>query len=375
VVQQFLAILFGLENTAVFLLEEGGVLRGQAAGAQDRRFADLAIRLAPERSLLSDAVSQREILDSFLYLSIKRKLNVIDRQLIRLCGRSGLLALPMVARNQAVGVVTAGIDLATLESIQPFLPLLALFMIEAAELVLRQREEEESHQLAVAEGQAQLESSLRKVRHEASNPLGVVANYLHILGTKLGSDSPLQSELGILKEEIERVGTILDRLTEQVATAAPVSDTLDANDTIARLHSILMPALLAPRGIEAELDLDPALPPVRGGRDELRQVFVNLVKNAAEAMPEGGRLTVTTRADLLNERGRYVELRVRDTGPGLPEAVRGELFRPVASKKGGGHAGLGLSITAQLVRELRGTIQCRTGAEGTEFIVLLPAQN
>jgi signal transduction histidine kinase len=108
-------------------------------------------------------------------------------------------------------------------------------------------------------------------------------------------------------------------------------------------------------------------------RDTLRQILLNLLKNSVEAMPDGGQLQIATATTVLDDKGRCIEISIRDNGPGLPDEVRERLFRPVFTKKGGTHAGLGLSITSQLVRELRGLIHCRTGPDGTEFVVLLPS--
>ena len=75
---------------------------------------------------------------------------------------------------------------------------------------------------------------------------------------------------------------------------------------------------------------------------------------------------------LVHFQGRLVRVRVRDDGPGLPPAVRDSLFQPVTSPKGQGHEGLGLAISAQIVRRLGGRLECRSDLSGTEFDIYLP---
>ena len=110
-------------------------------------------------------------------------------------------------------------------------------------------------------------------------------------------------------------------------------------------------------------------------RNRLKQVLLNLIKNAAEAMALQGReLTVAT-SDVTKENGMHnVKISVSDNGPGIPEAVLARLFRPVTSTKGEGHAGLGLSIVHELITGMGGSITAESNADsGTCFNILLPA--
>ena len=102
-------------------------------------------------------------------------------------------------------------------------------------------------------------------------------------------------------------------------------------------------------------------------------MLTNLVKNAAEAVTEVGRIEVATRG-LVNFNGKnFVEIVVRDNGPGIPDDVQAKLFTPVESTKGGSHAGLGLTIVKNLVDGMGGYISCRSSAtDGTRFEILIP---
>ena len=112
---------------------------------------------------------------------------------------------------------------------------------------------------------------------------------------------------------------------------------------------------------------------IAGDADMLKQILVNLVKNAVEAMPQGGRIEISNRGHVNRERQLYLELVVADTGPGLSPELLANLFAPVASSKDGAHHGLGLSIVHSLVKKMQGLIACRSGKAGTSFEILLPA--
>ncbi|MDP2265775.1 MAG: ATP-binding protein, partial [Thiobacillus sp.] len=118
-------------------------------------------------------------------------------------------------------------------------------------------------------------------------------------------------------------------------------------------------------------DLNPEVPPLPLQKDLLKQVLFNLAKNAVEAMHGGGHLKFSTRMIQANGQ-RQIEIEVADTGPGLPAKVVSHLFEPVASEKGGDHAGLGLSISRSLVERMNGQLSCTTTPQGTFFLIHLP---
>ena len=117
-------------------------------------------------------------------------------------------------------------------------------------------------------------------------------------------------------------------------------------------------------------------------RNKLKQVCINLIQNAGEAMSRGGNLYISTRCpsnnleikskpNALSDMGD-VEITIRDNGPGIPDPFKSRLFEPFITSKGAGHAGLGLSIVYSTVKALEGTITCNSDHIGTSFIVVLP---
>ncbi|RLB76837.1 MAG: histidine kinase, partial [Deltaproteobacteria bacterium] len=105
----------------------------------------------------------------------------------------------------------------------------------------------------------------------------------------------------------------------------------------------------------------------------VKQVLVNLLKNAAEAAGEGGAVQIVTRDGYSADRGKHVEIIVRDNGPGIDPELQEKLFQPVVSSKGANHAGVGLTIVKGMVDDLGGWISCHSSAtSGTSFNLQLP---
>lgn len=216
---------------------------------------------------------------------------------------------------------------------------------------------------------------VRKAVHEASNPLTIIRNYVNLLSTKFAKDNDTQRDLAIIGGEIERVAAILQGLGLQRNAAAEAETNpgtwVDVNQVISELVRMSLDTLFLPNKVNVQIDLDPGMGSIVTQRDQLKQVLLNLAKNAVEAMPRGGKLSfATARAE---HGGRECAvIAVHDTGPGLPERVREQLFLPASSTKGGEHAGLGLYISQNLVKSMGGEIECDSSPGGSTFRIYLP---
>jgi signal transduction histidine kinase len=121
--------------------------------------------------------------------------------------------------------------------------------------------------------------------------------------------------------------------------------------------------------------MDEELPPIVTRANALKQVIINLIKNAVEAMGEAGTLTVKTEDYVYLSDKEYIEISIADSGPGIPPHILVHLFEPVTSTKGKGHSGLGLSIVNNLIKEMEGLISCRSNHKsGTSFHIYLPRE-
>ena len=385
VVMQGLRVLFDVHSVLFFLYDqERDVLVGKGAegSGQYLLIKELVIPVQGKRSLLARSLSQRTPLDSFGHLT-EVALSIIDDQIIRLMGKEGMLCLPMVAHKQFVGVIALGMDEVQVSNLSNEINFLTMFISQVALAVDAENVRQTQARSIQSERLIASSAVARKVAHEVSNPLGIIKNYLKILGLKLGEDSPAQEEIGIINEEIDRVSTIVRVLSDFSEPGVQQKELVDINTLISDLIKITHESLLLQSGIKAHLNLEPSLPSVMTDKNGLKQVFINLIKNAVEAMPEGGNLYINTRhasngpgnklkRDAKGDR-EYVEVTIRDDGPGIPDSVKSRLFEPFVSSKGEGHAGLGLSIAYSIIRELNGTMTCESSeTRGTTFRILLP---
>jgi two-component system NtrC family sensor kinase len=202
------------------------------------------------------------------------------------------------------------------------------------------------------------------IAHEINNPIAVMQGNLDLIREALGVHAlPLKPELRLLDEQIERMRLIVTQLLQYARPTeyAGYVETLDLNRTV---HDclVLVAHLLAQTRIEVVRDLQ-ATQRVGLNRQELQQVIINLLINAIQAMPKGGRLHLRTQ-DWADEHGaRGALLQVQDSGPGLAPGVAERLFRPFFTTKNDGN-GLGLWISLGLVERYGGSIGATNREDG-----------
>ena len=291
--------------------------------------------------------------------------SITDRQILRLLKTENAYVFPLQSNSKITGVLTVGIAAAEPDAVEKKLPFIRLLVNELAK----------THKRIISSQRREAGISLpefRKIAHEVSNPLTIIKNYLYILGKKIDQDHPAQEELSFINEEIERAGNILLRAKDPDRFTQKTSKLIDINKLITTLDGVLQQSLYRTNTIESNVKLDPGVPQLRVSGDKLKQVLINLIKNAVEAMENGGRIDISTRDHFFQNGLEYVEISLKDNGSGIPEEILKNLFKPVTSTKEG-HSGLGLSIVRNLVSELAGTISCYSNPEfGTEFKILLP---
>lgn len=213
--------------------------------------------------------------------------------------------------------------------------------------------------------------------HEVKNPLSGIKGAAQLLAqTVAGSDRDLTQ---LICDESDRICSLVDRMG--VFEQAAPSERRSVNIHQVLGHVKLLAENGFARGIVIEEFYDPSLPDVDGDRDQLVQVLINLVKNAAEAVsPDGGRITLETkyqhglRVQSLGKQGRTalpVMVCVKDNGEGIAEAVMDTLFEPFVSYKSKGN-GLGLALVNKIIRDHGGAIDCESGNEGASFRIFLP---
>lgn len=216
-----------------------------------------------------------------------------------------------------------------------------------------------------AERFAAIGEAAARLSHEIKNPLMLMGGFANQVRRHLPEGEADAEKLGIIEAEAKRLETLLNEVRDFTRPQPPQIEPRDLNATVTESLALMADALEA-RGIAVERRLDANLPPIPHDAARIKQVLLNLVKNAAEAMESGGRLTVTTAAD----DGRAL-VTVADTGGGIPEAVRDRMFYPFCTTKESG-TGLGLAVCQRIVEDHHGDIRFTTSPSGTAFTVELP---
>jgi len=209
--------------------------------------------------------------------------------------------------------------------------------------------------------------------HEIRNPLGVIKGSAEMLQQKLGESNPLAGELaGYISIETNRLSALVTRFLD---FARPLHAELTPQDITSVLdramHDVAMTHKEEGASVRVERQYQQNLPLVPLDESLSEQAFVNLIQNAYDAMSGGGGTlrVLAARAKSANQAG--VEVRIEDTGPGIPDELREQIFNPfVTTKKTG--VGLGLSIVSRIIDGHHGSIRLESGLKGAGFVMFFP---
>jgi len=222
---------------------------------------------------------------------------------------------------------------------------------------------------------AALGALVSEIVHEIRNPLVSVKTFLQLLPERL-DDPAFHGEFrSLVAGEVSRMERMLDDLLRharprskpELGEGSRVADVIDT--TLA-----LLTYRCRERGIEVETEIRPDLPELGLAEDALRQLLLNLMLNASEATPSGGRIRL--RADWSPNEANHLEIRIDDEGPGLDTALGDRIFEPFWTTRSEGAGGLGLAICKRIVDEAGGTIEATNRKKGgASFRVELPIAN
>jgi len=209
------------------------------------------------------------------------------------------------------------------------------------------------------------------VAHTIRNPLTSVKMRLFSMERSLALSPAQREDFEVISEEIRHIDTIVRNFLEFSRPPKLKIQPVSLSDVVDSAIQLLRHRIES-YGVEVELIRQRRLLPIGGDPEQLKEVFVNLMINACEAMTGGGRIVLREEEGVAEPLGHVVVVRVSDNGPGILEGLLEKIFQPFFSSKEEG-TGLGLSIAARIIEDHHGWITVRSReSKGTTFIITLP---
>jgi signal transduction histidine kinase len=288
-------------------------------------------------------------------------------------GLVSLLSVPMIVLDTAIGALNvytstpyrfSNPDIKTLSALAN----LAAVAIENARLHEKVVDVEE--QLRRNERLSTLGLLAAEVAHEIRNPLTVMKMLFHSLDLKFPADDPRRRDAEIMSEKMDHLNKIVDHLLGYARSTEPTFELVDVNELLEDVL-LLTRQKLHHQKVNLVREFGERLPIIRADRGQIEQACLNLILNAVDAMPEGGKLTVSTTGQ--SEPLTVVVLSFTDTGTGMAPEKQKQIFEPFLTTKSQG-TGLGLAIVQKIVEAHQGKIEVESAPKkGTTFRVILPA--
>ena len=307
----------------------------------------------------------------------------IDAQLIEDLGVDAFAVAPLYVADRELGLLIADnvvtrspIDVTNLHLLQIYAQAASsaiqntrlyrqlmekIAVCERVNVTLR----ESQQQLLQTERLSTIGKMAALLAHEIRTPLVSIGGFARRMLRSTAPDDPRAEEMEIIVSEVHRLEKLVDEVLGYSRVSKPEYRSTDVN-TLIRSVMITLQDELHKNSIRVELDLDPRLPLVEADEAQLRQVLMNLVTNAIDAMSSGGVLTLTTIFD-----NKFLEISVSDTGMGISEENWDKLFTPFFTTKTTG-TGLGLAIVSQVVDNHKGSLRFESiPRQGTSFHIRL----
>jgi len=327
-------------------------------------------RLGVEESLIGVVVRRKKPLQVANVQADARYQNV---ELARREGLVSLLSVPLIFSGQTIGalsVYTARPYNFSNEEIKILGALAELSAIAIEKARLYERIVDVEEQLRQNEKLSALGLLAAEVAHEIRNPLTVMKLLYHSLDLKFEAKDPRSKDAQIIEAKIEQLNKIVEQILDFARTTEPNFAPVNLNDLVDEL-SLLVRHKLANQGIKLVRDLQSDLPQVLGDAPQLEQAFLNLILNAAEAMPNGGSLTIKTRSLQTGQ----AAVAFKDTGSGMTKEQQQRAFKTVLATTKAKGTGIGLAIVGRIIETHHGQIRIlsRPG-RGTTMRITMPVK-
>ena len=295
-------------------------------------------------------------------------------------GLVSLLSVPLIFAGRAIGTLSIYMGRPhsfSNEEISILSALAELSAIAIAKARLYERVVDVEEQLRQNEKLSALGLLAAEVAHEIRNPLTVMKLLYHSLDLKFPDGDPRAKDARIIDAKIEHLNKIVEQILAFARTTEPRFAPVNLNELVDEL-GLLVRHKLANQSIRLVRQLQPDLPVVMGDAPQLEQAFLNLILNAAGAMPGGGTLTVESKAIRLprsNPRATHVTMEFKDTGGGMSKEVQKRAFTAVLNTTKAKGTGLGLAIVGRIIETHHGNVRIKSQiGSGTTIRITLPVK-
>ena len=301
----------------------------------------------------------------------RRKSPISDRQIVRRLHHDIALSLPMIYEDEIFGTVVIGAHKTQKNNLDKLSDIIASYLENIAGMWLKSNPGLLRQTFADRPRNEEEQKDIDKLIHEISNPLSVIGNYIDIVKLKSKADGAEDSkEIEILKDELQRIRNIVLNFKEgKDIEPEPVF----LNTELKACIPLYVKSLGDDSEIQVMWSLDRVDAEINITRDALRQIILNLVKNAVEAQTDDAAIMISSYHFVNIDGKAFAQFSISDRGKGVDAKTRGLLFSPLTSKKEGDDRGLGLSVVAETLKRYDGQIRyMQNEVRGALFEVSIP---
>jgi signal transduction histidine kinase len=355
---------------SVFLLDDEAselVLRACEGGSKLYREKP---NLSVEDSLLGTVVTRRK---PFAVVDVVQEKGYLQADVARKEGLVSMLAVPLIFAGKAQGVLalyTQKRHRFSNDEIKLVTALgdLSAVAIEKGRLLARVVDMEEK--LRASERLSALGLLAAEIAHEIRNPLTVMQMLFHALMESLDKDATSQRDAELISEKMRQMNRILDQVLSFARSSEPMKEAVHAEQLIDDVFLLTRHKLLR-QGVDVRSAVSGVLPTFRADRAQIEQVLLNLILNAAEAMPKGGILRLSAAREM-HEDNAHIVISVRDNGQGMSQEQVANLFAPFLTYKESG-TGIGLAIVKKIMENHQSKLEVESKVgQGTRFKLYFP---
>lgn len=304
----------------------------------------------------------------------------IDKKFVNAVGVNEFICVPLVVEGDAIGVICADNAYNRKPITEEQVELLSIFASRVALAFANaetyrklweknQQLKETRERLVRSERLAVIGNMAAYIAHEIRNPLVTIGGFARILMREYADHKKVKQHTEIITEEVNRLEKILANIMDFSKPIETVKTLIQINELLENTCYLMGPYLKSAH-IQVSKKFDPSIPKIIVDQTQMKQVFLNLIKNAAESMTQGGKLTVESMTE-----DEYIKIDFTDTGEGMTPEILQNLFTPFFTTKVDG-TGVGLAVSQKIIDDHNGFIKIKSvPKEGTTFSISLPIKN